>query len=240
MGYTVKKLSELSGVSVRALHFYEKEGLLKPAYYGSNGYRYYEKNELLRLQQILFYKELGFSLSQICKVLGKSNFDQLSALYSHRRSLIQEVEKVKSLIKSIDKTIRHLKGRIKMKEEDVHSDILNKENQIFTERGRHIHTWTKTDLEQYKQDSEANFKELSLLKEKHLAPNSEEVQEIIHNLYQWVHKFWTPDKESFIRLGQMYTDLEWKKFFEKYDPHHPQLALFIAEGMRFFADTHLS
>ena len=58
----VKKLSELSGVTIRTLHFYEEADLLKPAYYGSNGYRYYEEKELLQLQQILFFKELGFTL----------------------------------------------------------------------------------------------------------------------------------------------------------------------------------
>lgn len=69
MAYTVKKLSNLSGISVRTLHFYEELGLLKPAYYGSNGYRYYEAQELLQLQQILFFKELGLTLKQIQKIL---------------------------------------------------------------------------------------------------------------------------------------------------------------------------
>src|ERR1700692_2792702 len=103
MAYTVKKLSELSGVTVRTLHFYEEIGLLKPAYHGSNGYRYYEEKELLQLQQILFFKELGFSLKQIQKVLGRSDFDQLTALCSHKRSLMQEREKIEHLLKTIDK-----------------------------------------------------------------------------------------------------------------------------------------
>ncbi len=94
MGYTVKKLSELSGVTVRTLHFYEEISLLKPAYYGSNGYRYYEEEQLLQLQQILFFKELGFTLKQIQKVVGKSDFDQLAALYSHKKALSQEWEKI--------------------------------------------------------------------------------------------------------------------------------------------------
>ena len=96
MAYTVKKLSELSGVTVRTLHFYEEIDLLKPAYYGSNGYRYYEEKELLQLQQILFFKELGFSLKQIQKVVGKSDFNQLAALYTHKKSLSKEWEKIGS------------------------------------------------------------------------------------------------------------------------------------------------
>src|ERR1700733_3882123 len=119
MAYTVKKLSEISGVTVRTLHFYEEAGLLKPAYYGSNGYRYYEEKELLQLQQILFFKELGFSLKQIRKVLGRSDFDQLSALYSHRHTLSQERQKIGELLKTIDKTINHLKGQKKMKDKEI-------------------------------------------------------------------------------------------------------------------------
>ena len=62
MSYTVNKLAKLSGVSVRALHFYDEIGLLKPAFYGENNYRYYEEEQLLLLQQILFFREMGFSL----------------------------------------------------------------------------------------------------------------------------------------------------------------------------------
>ena len=105
MAYTVKKLSEISGVTVRTLHFYEEAGLLKPAYYGSNGYRYYEEKELLQLQQILFFKELGLTLKQIRKVLGKSDFDQIAALHSHRKALSCEWEKISRLLKTVDKTI---------------------------------------------------------------------------------------------------------------------------------------
>lgn len=119
MAYTVKKLSEISGVTVRTLHFYEEAGLLKPAYYGANGYRYYEEKELLQLQQILFFKELGLTLKQIRKVIGKSDFDQIAALHSHRRALSCEWEKIGRLLKTIDKTIKHLKGKKKMKDKEM-------------------------------------------------------------------------------------------------------------------------
>jgi MerR family transcriptional regulator, thiopeptide resistance regulator len=82
MAYTVTKLAKISGVSVRTLHFYDEIGLLKPAYYGSNGYRYYEEEQLLTLQQILFFKELGFELKRIQSILRKSNFDKLADLLS--------------------------------------------------------------------------------------------------------------------------------------------------------------
>src|ERR1700704_3711963 len=72
MAYTVKQVAAMSGVSVRTLHFYDETGLLAPAYHGANGYRFYEEPQLLTLQQILFYRELGFELKQIKRILGRA------------------------------------------------------------------------------------------------------------------------------------------------------------------------
>ena len=116
MAYTVKTLSELSGATIRFLHFYEEIGLLKPAYYGSNGCRYYEEKELLQLQQILFFKKLGFSLKQVQKILGRDDFNKISALHVHRKSLQLELERIALLLTTIDATIKHLQGKKKMKD----------------------------------------------------------------------------------------------------------------------------
>ena len=75
MLYTVKQLADISGISGRSLRFYDQIGLLKPAFYGDNQYRYYQHNQLLRLQQILFFKELGFSLNKIKRILDSDKFD---------------------------------------------------------------------------------------------------------------------------------------------------------------------
>src|SRR5438105_3753773 len=85
MAYTVKQVAAMSGVSVRTLHFYDETGLLKPAYCGANGYRFYEEPQLLMLQQILFYRELGLELKQIKEILGRQGFEKLGALRSHRK-----------------------------------------------------------------------------------------------------------------------------------------------------------
>ena len=82
--YTVKQVAKLSGVSIRTLHHYDEIGLLKPARVGANGYRYYGRDELLRLQQILFHRELGFALDEIQKLLGAADFDRKAALRAHR------------------------------------------------------------------------------------------------------------------------------------------------------------
>src|SRR5207253_794888 len=87
MAYTVKEVAAMSGVSVRTLHFYDETGLLKPAYYGANGCRFYEEPQLLMLQQILFYRELGFELKQIERIVGRANVEKVAALQWHRKVL---------------------------------------------------------------------------------------------------------------------------------------------------------
>src|SRR5947207_8347209 len=119
MAYTVKQVAAMSGVSVRTLHFYDETGLLKPAYLGTNGYRFYEEPQLLRLQQILFYRELGFELKQIERILGRADFEIVAALQSHRKVLQKNLVRTRTLIETIDKTIQHLKGTKKMKSEEM-------------------------------------------------------------------------------------------------------------------------
>src|SRR6478672_2887507 len=98
MAYTVKQVARISGVSVRTLHFYDEAGLLKPAYYGANGYRFYEEPQLLTLQQILFYRELGFELKQIRRILGRADFEKVAALKSHREVLGDKLGRTRELM----------------------------------------------------------------------------------------------------------------------------------------------
>src|SRR3954465_84979 len=119
MAYTVKQVAVMSGVSVRTLHFYDEMALLKPAYIKANGYRIYEEPQLLVLQQILFYRELGFELRRIKEILSQRKFGKLAALKSHRQVLEKNVTRTRTLIETIDKTISHLKGTKKMKSEEL-------------------------------------------------------------------------------------------------------------------------
>jgi len=119
MAYTVKQVAALSGVSVRALHFYHQMGLLNPAYIAANGYRFYEEPQLLSLQQILFYRELGFELKQIKRILGRADFEIVATLQSHRKVLQKNLDHTRLLLGTIDKTIKHMKGTRKMKNEEM-------------------------------------------------------------------------------------------------------------------------
>jgi DNA-binding transcriptional MerR regulator len=119
MAYTVKQVAAVSGVTVRTLHFYDEMALLKPAYSKANGYRIYEEPQLLMLQQILFYRELGFELKRIKEILSQRKFEKVAALKAHRQVLEKNVRRTRTLIETIDKTISHLKGTKKMKNEEL-------------------------------------------------------------------------------------------------------------------------
>src|SRR5687768_10889673 len=112
--YTVKQVADLTRVSVRTLHYYDEIGLLHPSKVGANGYRYYDDDALLRLQQILIYREIGLELMQIKDILDSPNFDLLEALRSHRAVLEQKIGRLHQLVRTVDTTIMHLAGEIDM------------------------------------------------------------------------------------------------------------------------------
>src|SRR5690606_26018314 len=105
---TVNEVAKLSGVSIRALHHYDEIGLLKPASIGRNRYRYYGRDELLRLQQILLHRELDIPLSKIGAILDDPGFDQLGALRRQRERLAAEAKRYARLVRTIDRTIATL------------------------------------------------------------------------------------------------------------------------------------
>jgi DNA-binding transcriptional MerR regulator len=107
---TVKQLAAISGVTVRTLHHYDEIGLLTPAAVGANGYRYYGRGELLRLQRILFHRELGVPLGSIAELLDLEGQDQIGVLRQHREKLETERERYRVLIETIDRTITDLEG----------------------------------------------------------------------------------------------------------------------------------
>ena len=118
--YTVKQLARLSGVSVRTLHHYDEIGLLKPSFVGENRYRYYGREELLRLQDILFHRELGVPLQEICKLLATKGRDRVAILVQHRAMLAERIESSRQLLTTIDRTIAQLNGDGKMNDKDLY------------------------------------------------------------------------------------------------------------------------
>jgi DNA-binding transcriptional MerR regulator len=118
--YTVKQLARLSGVSVRTLHHYDEIGLLRPSFLGENRYRYYGREELLRLQDILFHRELGVPLQEIGRLLELQGPDRVAVLREHRAWLAERVERSRQLLQTIDRTIAELSGDGTMDDKELY------------------------------------------------------------------------------------------------------------------------
>ena len=102
---TVKEISDLTGISVRALHYYDEIGLLKPTAKSSAGYRLYDDKALEILQQILFFRELDFPLKEIKDMLGKSSLETDRVLQMQRGLLVAKKERLERLIAHIDRIL---------------------------------------------------------------------------------------------------------------------------------------
>jgi DNA-binding transcriptional MerR regulator len=114
MDYSVKQLADLASVSRRTLLYYDEIGLLRPTSVGSKGYRSYGEQALLRLQQVLFYRELGLELEAIRSILERPGFDVKEALQEHRRRLQLRIRRLEGLIDTLDKTLQFMKGQTTM------------------------------------------------------------------------------------------------------------------------------
>ena len=100
---SVKEVTELTGVSARTLQYYDEIGLLKPSRKTSAGYRQYDEEDLQRLQQVLFYKELGFSLHDISELIAKSDYDKLATYRSQKEMFLLKRNRIDRLIQLLER-----------------------------------------------------------------------------------------------------------------------------------------
>lgn len=252
MPYTVKQLAELSGVSVRTLHYYDEIGLLNPAYCGDNNYRYYEEEQLLLLQQVLFYRELGFQLNDIKKILYSEGFNKIEALQSHKKLLKGDLDRIKKLIKTIDKTISHLRGTEMVKLEEIFEGFTDEKQELYEEflinngvsqdvinqSKAKVKHWNKAQWIANKQEGDKVHAMLAKAIDNQLSPDSAQVQALIKKHYELTKIFWTPTQKTYIGLAQFYcSNPDFVKFF---DNIHPQLLNFMVDAMKIFAEKELS
>ena len=253
MPYTVNKLARISGVSPRTLRFYDEIGLLKPAYYGDNHYRYYEEEQLLMLQQILFFREIGFPLTDIQQIISSDDFDKLESLSTHKSILQSSLEKTETLIKTIDKTISHIRGKLIMRDAEMYDGFDPKKQQehekYMLDKGtitqkevddswKNVRHWKKSNWESFKNDGDQLNQDLAQAMKSHLKPADIAVQALIQRHYDWVKNFWIPTKASYIGLADMYLDHpDYRDFYNNY---HPNLVEYLVEAMRVFAECELS
>lgn len=243
MGYTVKQLADIAGVTTRTLHYYDEIGLLRPASYGDNGYRYYDEDAVLRLQQILFFRELDFGLERIKTILDRPDFDLLAALAGHRRALEERVERIYSLIDTIDHTIQHIRGEIPMSKKDFYKgfdEAQQKQRAQEAEKrwgepaARSQKAWEASDPEE-KNAFLAQMSEISggIAANMEKGYDSPVVQEWVGRWHQFINdKIFACSLEVFENLGHMYVaDPEFKATYENI---RPGLAAFMEQAMTHY------
>ena len=254
-GHTVKQVARLSGVSVRTLHHYDEVGLLKPASVGENGYRYYGREELLRLQQILFHRELGFSLEEIGRTLDAKGFDKVTALKAHRVKLEAQTRRYRRLMRTIDETLAALEGDAKMAENAMYRGFdpekqAGYEKELVEKHGPgmqgHIdHAkagmagWKQADYDAMQAESEAIEAGMAKALVDGLPADSAAVTALMRRQHAWISKGWNREAPAaaLAGLGQMYVDDP--RFRERYDGRQAGLAEYMAAAMKAFAERAL-
>jgi|SRR6185369_153181 len=248
MKYTVHTLAELAGITVRTLHHYDQIGLLKPSFSGSNGYRYYEEKELLRLQQILFFRELEFSLEQIKEIMTSPSFDTASALKEQKKLLLLKRDRMVDLLDTIDKTIKSYEGGEAMKNNALYGGFTKKQMEAYKEEAkkRWGHTdaykqseertkqFTKADYERIAQEGAALTQAIADAHEKGFLIDSPEVQALIEKHYNALRTFYEPNYEMYRGLGQMYIDDP--RFTAYYEKFGKGLAVFMRDAINQYCD----
>ena len=247
--FTVKKLSKLAGVSIRTLHHYDQIGLLRPSIRTEKNYRKYEKKELLRLQQILFYRELDFPLKEISKILDAPDFDMVEALNNQKQALQARKDRLDTLLLTIDKTLLNLKMGQMMTTDELYEgfdkgktyrkEASKKWNKAVQKSENHLRKKSKADFEQLKNDFNDVWRTLSTMKEQD--PTSEAVQALIAKHYAYTREFWGTTQEAdnqaaaYAGLGEMYVN---DSRFTKVDGvEQPDFAPFMRDAMKYFVQS---
>lgn len=244
--YSVKALAELAGVSVRTLHHYDDIGLLTPAERSEKGYRRYQKAELYRLQQIMFYKTLGYELTDIKQILDKDEFDIIESLRFQKRALTTQSANLKKLITTIDKTINELKNKEGMiTDKEMYEGFTDKQAQAMREEAnerwgdevgkaeQEIKAMSKQGWGETKQEAEEiNLWLANLI---HKPVGDMEVQKVIHLHFQHMNKFYEVSVVRYRGLADMYIQDE--RFKEYYEAVKPGLADFLNKAIHQFCDN---
>jgi DNA-binding transcriptional MerR regulator len=249
MEYTVQELAQLAGVSSRTVRYYDQIDLLKPARINLSGYRIYGQDEVNRLQQILFYRELSVNLEDIKRILDAPSFDEVKALKEHRENLLKKKEQLELLIVNVEKTLESKERGINMNDkekfegfkkkmiednesnygkeirEKFGAEVVNKSNSKFKNMTR----------EEYEQ---VNGLEKDLMKTLKAAletgdPAGELAQRAADMHQQWLSFYWDSySKEAHAGLARMYVTDE--RFRSYYDKEQPGTAEFLRDAVLIY------
>ena len=239
--YTVKQLARSAGVTPRTLRFYDEIGLLSPAQVGENGYRYYDEEAALRLQQILLYRRMELPLEDIKQIMGRRDFDILAALETHRLELQKKIGQLETIKQTVDETIQHMKGKSQMTIDDLFSGFSEEQQAEYEKEAMQTYDpeivkasnakWkamSKQEQQRILEESKQVYLDMIAVMPK--GPASAEAQACVERWRKNMDHFWTPKPEQLAYFGELYNnDPRFKANFEKMQPG---LAEFMREAIR--------
>ena len=248
---TVKDVAKVAGVSVRTLHHYDEIGLLKPALIGNNRYRYYGREELLRLQQILIHRELDIPLAEIAAILDAPGFDRLATLEEQRRRLQAEAERYSRLVRTIDRTIASLNGDRVMRNVDLYQGFSPGKQAEYEEwlvdsyggdmRERIVASGRRMSQMDAAEQA-VHMAELATIEEglaeglrRGLAAESPALEPLLRRHRDWVVGNWGQpcSPEAYAGLADLY--LGHPDFVARYERIEPGFAAYLAAAMKAWA-----
>src|SRR5574340_1595784 len=250
MSWSIADVARMSGVTARTLRHYDEIGLLEPAYVGANGYRYYEDEQLLRLQQILVLRELGLSLAQIAEAVD-SEPDTLAALERQHVRLLEESNRLARMADTVARTIAELEGKTEMavkinRPENLfegfdHTQYDDEARERWPEKfeqsQRYAATMTAEDVEGMQREATAAMIRMAEFMTAGTPVDDPTVQAEVTTHYQSLCRFWTPNRNAYKCLGQMYVDDE--RFKANYETIAEGLAEYQRDAMVVYADQRL-
>lgn len=243
----INEVSEIVGVSIRTLHYYDKIGILSPCRNPENGYREYDHADMDKLQQILFFKECGFPLAKIKKLLDRPDFDGEKAFEIQKKYLLHEQKRINSMLKTLEKSIQNMKGEIQMSQKEKFNGF-DFTNNPYEKEARKLwgdETVDKSNafianLSEDEQNSIAKgmddlFTELATIRMEY--PNSETVQKAMEKMYNHFNSNfgYNYSLEAFAGVGQLYISDE--RFTKNIDKYGEGLSKFLAEAMKIYAES---
>jgi len=244
--FTVKQLSKMAGVTPRTLHHYDDIGLLKPSRVGDNGYRYYGEEAVLKLQQILFYRELEFPLEEIRRIMGRRDFDVLGALQSHKDALQNQAARLNRLLVTVDNTIQHLKGEKLMSQKGLFEGFSEEEQEKLAQEAEQMYdpetvresnrkwkSYSAAEKEAILAEGKSIYLDLAGAMSKGAA--SAQVQAVITRWHKHMQYFWSPNDEQLLGLADLYNNDP--RFRENYEKVAPNLSEFMREAVTVYVES---
>lgn len=243
---TVSEVAELAGVTVRTLHHYDDIGLLAPSQRTAAGYRLYSREDLLRLQQIMFWRALGLPLGQIQQLLDDADYDRVDALTQQRAMLAEQLDEVSGMLKAVDEALEEAQGGTPVEEDKMFEAFDNAQYaeevqdrwgdtdayRQSQERAKH---WTDADKQRMVREGVEHTKRMAEVMQQGVAPDSEQAMDLAEEARRGIdEQFYDCSKEMHVNLGEMY--VQDPRFTHYYDQHAEGLAAWFNQAIKANAE----